>query len=74
MALRRKKHKVSRLGAKAAAKVRSLLGLPKRAHLLIVQTEDDARYHSRGSDRPPAERGAMGDTPRSHVLKLQSED
>jgi hypothetical protein len=74
MGLRRKKktHRAVRLSASQGAKVRRLLGLSPRAHLLVIQTEDDPRY--RNGNGPGSERAAMIDTPRSHVLKLQTEE
>jgi hypothetical protein len=68
-----RKKRRTQLSSKTAAKVRALLGVPKRAHLLIVQTEDDSRYSGEGGP-PASERGMMRDTPRSHVLKIQRED
>ena len=73
MPLRKKrKHKVSKIDAQTARDVRRLLGLGPRAHLLIVQTENDSRYRNGGGGR--YEEGPMTDTPRSHLLKLQTEE
>lgn len=69
---RKKKGKVSKISAQTARDVRRLLGLSPRAHLLIVQTEDDPRY--RNGDGPRGESGAMGDTARSHLLRIQTEE
>ncbi len=74
MSLRKRKrvHKVSKINAQTARDVRRLLGLSPRAHLLIVQTEDDPRYANGNSGRH--EQGAMTDTARSHLLRVQTEE